>query len=239
MADTTVLGSAPSTKEPASPGAGGAAGVSAWLRTRVARQRAALVEAGSAFALSRLVLVAVSFIATSRLPLHGATTPQRPQSWLLAWYHWDAVAYIRIAQHGYAAPATTAFFPLWSLLIRGLGRLFGGSLEANYLAGLLLANACFFAALVLLYRLLATQIAPEVARVALICLAFHPYALFFFAGYTESLFLLLCVAIFLLLRRDELWAWWFAGVCGFFAALTRQTALALAVPMLVVALQRF
>src|SRR5262249_53553555 len=160
---------------------------------QVVGQKTALVEAGWVFVLSRLMLLAVSFTATSRFPLHGATGPQSLRSQLLAWYHWDAIAYVRIARHGYASPSSTAFFPLWSLLMRGLGGLFGGSLEADYVAGLLLANACFYAALVLLYHLLASQFAPEVARVALICLAFHPYALFFFAGYTESLFLLLCV----------------------------------------------
>jgi hypothetical protein len=185
------------------------------------------------------VLLSVTYVATTIFPLRGETAPQSRHSQFYAWYHWDAVAYIRIARQGYASPSDVAFFPFWSLLIRGLGGLFGGSIRADYLAGLLLANACFYAALVLLYHLLATQFAPEVARIALICLAFQPYALFFFAGYTESLFLLLCVAVFLLLRRDDAWSGWLAGGLGFFAALTRQIALALAVPMVLVAVQRF
>jgi len=90
--------------------------------------------------------------------------------------------------------------------------------------------------LVVFYRLLSEDFEPTVAKNALFYLAFYPYALFFFAGYTESLFLLLCLATFLLLRYER---WWLAGLCGFLAALTRSPGVLLAVPFLVIFLQRF
>ena len=78
-----------------------------------------------------------------------------------------------------------------------------------------------------------------VARNALFYLAFYPYALFFFAGYSESLFLLLCLAIFFFLQRGNSLDWWFAGFFGFLAALTRAAGITLVVPFLVVWIQRF
>ena len=76
------------------------------------------------------------------------------------------------------------------------------------------------------------------ARNALYYLAFYPYALFFFAGYTESLFLLLCLAVFFFLQRGKALDWWLAGLCGFLAALTRSPGIVLTIPFVIVFLQR-
>ena len=101
-----------------------------------------------------------------------------------------------------------------------------------------MANGCFYLALVLLYRLLCLDFEPTLASRALFYLACSPYALFFFAGYTESFSLLLSAAVFLLLRRGRIPDLWLAGLLGFLAVLTRSPGLLLAIPMLVVALQR-
>jgi len=93
--------------------------------------------------------------------------------------------------------------------------------------------------LVLLYELIAADFDAYTARRALFYLSFAPYALFFFAGYTESLFLLLCVATFLVLRRGRARDWWCAGMLGFLASFTRSSGVALAVPYLVFYIQRF
>ncbi|HYX48453.1 MAG TPA: hypothetical protein VE843_01830, partial [Ktedonobacteraceae bacterium] len=69
--------------------------------------------------------------------------------------------------------------------------------------------------------------------------AFYPYALFFFVGYSESLFLLLSVAIFSLLRRGKMLDWWFAGGIGFLAALTRSTGVLLSIPYLIMYVHHF
>jgi len=93
--------------------------------------------------------------------------------------------------------------------------------------------------LVLLYRLLAEDFEPDTARRALFYLAFSPYAIFFFLGYTESLFLLLSIGIFLLLRRGKPLDWWLAGLLGFLAMLTRSSGIILAIPYFVIYIQRF
>jgi hypothetical protein len=204
----------------------------------------AFKEATGVFLLSRLIILLVSYIGVVMFPPSGQSTASncvasiRPC--VLTWYHWDAVAYVRIAGQGSSSTPDTAFFPFWPLLEHIGGFLLGSSFpDAYYFAGLLLANLCFYFVLVLFYHLLSEEFEPALAKRALYYLAFYPYAMFFFAGYTESLFLLLCLAVFLLLRRGKAFDWWLAGLLGFCAALTRSAGVILAVPFFVVYLQRF
>jgi Gpi18-like mannosyltransferase len=201
-------------------------------------------EAGWVFALSRALILVITVFSVAMFPPSGQVAPVHCSAsfdpCLYAWYHLDAIAYVNIAHHGYTFNPDTAFFPFWPLLEHFGGLLLGGSFpKAYYLAGLLLANICFYFALVLLYRLLAQDFEASLARRALFFLAFYPYALFFFAGYTESLFLLLTLALFLVLRRGKAIDWWLAGLFGLVATATRSTGIILAIPFLVVYIQRF
>jgi len=139
----------------------------------------------------------------------------------LSWWRWDAVHYVQIAYSGYSGKLLTVFFPLFPLLMHSVGFLLGGSIIADYAAGLILANSCFYGVLVLFHHLVSKDFGHRVARYALVYLAFAPYGIFFFVGYTESLFLLLTLAFFLFLRRGKPLDWWLAGLCGFLAAFTR------------------
>src|SRR5205085_11985059 len=122
----------------------------------------------------------------------------------------------------------------WSLTQRLGGLVLGGSFPNSfYFAGLFLANILFYFVLVLLYRLLAEDFDPQLARKALFILAFSPYALFFFAGYSEPLFLVSCLSVFLLLRRGRPGDWWLAGILAYLAVLTRSSGIALGLPYLV------
>jgi hypothetical protein len=206
--------------------------------------RTAWKEAAWIFGLSRLMILLVSYVGITVFPLAGQASPVKCSAslnpCLLAWFHWDAVAYVNIAHHGYIYIPDTAFFPLWPLIEHFGGLLLGGHFPNSfYIAGLLLANLCFYFALVLLYCLLAQDFEPSMARRALFYIAFAPYALFFFAGYTESLFVLLSIGLFLLLRRGNSLDWWLAGLLGFLAALTRSSGIILVIPYLVVYVQRF
>jgi Gpi18-like mannosyltransferase len=213
--------------------------------------KTALKEAGWVFLVSRAVILFVTYIAISLLPVFGnykghtvsfltCTQGIQPNPCWFAWYRWDANAYVRIAHQGYAATQDVAFFPLWPTLERGVGLILGGVYPMSYyVAGLLLSNLFFFVALILLYCLLAEDFEHSVARRALFYLSFYPYALFFFAGYTESIFLMLCLGIFLLLRRGNEMDWWFAGGLGLLATLTRSTGILLIVPFLVLYIKRY
>ncbi|HLW03134.1 MAG TPA: mannosyltransferase family protein [Ktedonobacterales bacterium] len=147
---------------------------------------------------------------------------------LFSWARWDAVRYLNIALNGYNAPILAAFFPLYPLLVHIAGQPFGDA--GVYIAGLLISNIAFFFALWALRVLAERECGPEAASRATIYLALFPTALFFFAPYNESLFLLLALGCFLALRRG--W-WWRAGVLGLLATLTRSAGLFLVAPFMV------
>ena len=110
---------------------------------------------------------------------------------------WDAHHYLHLARFGYGdQPMSLAFYPLWPFLIRVTAPLFGGNFT---LAALVLANAFSLVALVLLHRLVARRFDESIATRTLVLMLAFPGALFLCFPYTESLFFLLCVALFWLL----------------------------------------
>lgn len=206
--------------------------------------RTAWKEAARVFVFSRLMIIFVSFISIVLLPLLGLRTSihctPNITSCLFSWYHYDAQAFVRIAYYGYSQTQDTAYFPLLPLLEHVGAFFLGGSYPGSYyFVGLLIANCCFYFALVLLYCLLSEDFDPTVAKRGLLYFAFSPYALFFFLGYTESLFALLIIAFFILLRREKLKHLWLAGFLGFLATLTRSSGIILVIPFLVMYVQRF
>jgi Mannosyltransferase (PIG-V) len=208
--------------------------------------RTALKESGWVFLISRIAIVLVSYIGIVLLPQKGAALPVactggiRGNPCTLLWLHWDAAAYVRVAHQGYAFAPDVAFFPLWPLVMHYVGLALGGRFPFSYyLAGLLLSNICFFFTLVLLYILLAEDFEPSLARRVLFYFSFYPFALFFFLGFSEALFLLLCVAVFLCLRRSGALDWWYAGGLGFLAVLTRSSGVLLCLPFLLVYVRHF
>ncbi|MBX5448464.1 mannosyltransferase family protein [Thermogemmatispora sp.] len=208
--------------------------------------RSAWKEAAWAFGLSRLLLLLVTYVGGVLLrPKNMASIPcvqNGLRFCLLGWYRWDAEAFGRIAHVGYRSIADVAFFPLWPWLIRLGAAVLGNHFPLSFLLSeLLLSNLFFFGALILLYILARESLAcdPLQARKLLWYLTFYAYAIFFFAGYSESLFLFLTLAIFLLLQGAALWRWWLAGLLGCAAALTRSTAIVLMVPFLFFSVERF
>jgi hypothetical protein len=144
------------------------------------------------------------------------------------WARWDSDWYVQIAQHGYVWPsARPAFFPLYPLLVGGLGHLVGGHYVPAGVLVSLVAGACAF---VLFYRLAELKLGATDAVRATFFLAIFPTTLFFGAVYSESLFLLVSVAAFLLAERGR---FRLAGAAAGLAALTRPVGLAL-VPALAI-----
>ena len=204
-------------------------------------------EAACIFVLSRLVIVILTYLGVSlfavnkTLNLINCFTDTK--ACLLSWMHYDVSSYINISMQGYVSARATAFFPLFPLLLRLPGTLLGGSIFDYYVAGIVLSNVFFLFASVILYLLVEDLFDASTARNALFYTAFAPYALFFFIGYTEALFLLLCLLTFFYLHRaaqnQSLLYWWLAGLCGFLAALSRSQGLLLTMPFFVVYGQHF
>ena len=152
---------------------------------------------------------------------------------------WDANWYLVIAHHGYhpALGAYTAsrdaFFPLYPLgirLIAGLG-------VPAVAAGVLLSTGALALALYGLHRLTALELGEpgtrlagherDVTRLAVYVCAFAPMAFFLSAVYSESLYLVLSIALFWSARQGR---WGYVGVLGALAGATRSTGLVLVLP---------
>jgi Gpi18-like mannosyltransferase len=188
---------------------------------------------------SRLFVFAFAVLARSTLAIHRPSNAlHTPASDLYhgvlgrllnGWANGDAAWYLTIAEHGYQQRFSQAFFPLYPLLIH----LLGGSGRGATVAGIALSLICFLVAALLLYRLTARLLGARTALWTIVFLALAPTSFFFQAIYSESLFLLLTVALFFFAERQQ---WLLAGLAGLLATLTRSTGVLLALPLLLFAL---
>ncbi len=138
---------------------------------------------------------------------------------------WDGTWYQRIADYGYDPTVAhgngVAFSPLYPMLVRYVHAYLPVSL---LVAGVLISSACFFAAMIVLYRLVERRSGQRVARRVIWLTAFFPTAYLFSSVYTESLYLLVTVATFALLEYRRVIA---ASLMGTLAVLTRPTGILL------------
>ncbi len=217
------------------------------MRTRLAELRVSPVRSPASvaiFAWSRAAVWAAALFAwlvfePNRHPLAARwddPSLTRDLGWVTdVWARWDSVWFLRIAEHGYGAAssgAAAAFYPLYPLTLAGAGR----ALDGHYvLAGILVSLAAALAAFLLLYRLAEDRLGAEGARRAVLYLAVFPMSLFLQAVYSESLFLALALAAFLLAERRH---WLGAGAAAGLAVLTRVTGVALLPALAIMAWRR-
>lgn len=178
------------------------------------------------FVATRTAVIVIAELAAVIIGQRAGTHVQESSNLLLnVWSRWDGVHYLDIATQGYQG-TDMAFFPLFPMMIRVLGGLMGNHL----VAGILIANASFFFALLYLYKLLEHEYDRSVARRAIFYVSIFPTALFFSAVYTESLFFMLTVASFYYMRAHR---WWLAGIIGIFASMSRVEGVLLVVPFVI------
>lgn len=144
------------------------------------------------------------------------------------WQRFDTQRYMRIARDGYAQEEDSVFPPLYPWLVRGLSSVLGGGTAARLAAGLLISNLATLGLLILLYRVVATELGAQHATRTLVYLVLFPTGFFLFAAYTESLFVLLALGSFWAGRNGR---YPLAGILGFLAAATRLTGWVLVVPL--------
>jgi len=135
---------------------------------------------------------------------------------LRPWANFDGVHYLTIAKSSYSAQYTQAFFPLYPLIIRGLGNLF---FAKNYLvSGLFISGLFWILSLWVLIRLVEIDFDQKIAWQTAIFLLLFPTSFYFIGLYAESLFLFLALASFYFARKGK---WWQAGFFGAFASATK------------------
>lgn len=186
-----------------------------------------------------IVLAAIAaglFDARAAVNVPGWIAPPLDHGWhgvFTALERQDALWFLRIASTGYAtSDGSAAFFPLYPLLVRLVSWLLGGH---TLLAATLVSNVAFFGSLLVLYDLTVRERSAPVARRTIVYLAVFPTAFFFFAPYSESLFLLLSLVAFRQASRDR---WATAATAGALAALTRSIGVVLAPALIVMAFER-
>jgi len=180
------------------------------------------------FLIWRIVDVFVAFVAPRLIPYLGFFAYQKD----LASYHlpkiisslanFDGLYYLRIAQRGYQQ-YEQVFFPFYPFLVR----IFSPVFINNYLmSGLFISNLSFLLGLIIFYKYLLLTMKPF-SHLTIIFFLLFPTSFFFGVAYTEGLFFLLIILSLYFLKKNRLF---FAGFCGFLAALTRVQGVLLIIP---------
>jgi hypothetical protein len=220
----------------------------AWKAWIIARP--ALVDALLAFGLTRAVVLLVGLIAVSAIgfPPDSGQLGSGRQAVSGLGARFDANWYASIATGGYDWDGSfdrqqnIAFFPAYPMLMRAAGTLTGAlnstlSPERRLFrltgCGLAISLAAFLWASWYFARLARELLDDEHAGGALWLLAAYPFAVFFSAVYTESLFLLAALGAWYSLRHRRFVA---GSMWGLLAGLARPNGFFLSVPLGLIAL---
>lgn len=142
------------------------------------------------------------------------------------WQRWDACWYTKIATFWYEPQElSVSFWPLFPFLTGLLAPAFGFS---PALSGLVVNGIAYVTAMVGLYRLVAGDLDPVIARRTMVLISIFPSAFFLFAPFTEALFLALAVWTIVAARERR---WLLAGAVGLLAGLTRIQGVFLVFPV--------
>ena len=144
--------------------------------------------------------------------------------------HWDAWHYSVIANFGYAGPVRWAFYPLYPLTVRALGRLTGLQTRPD-LVGVIFSTFVFALFCLLQARLSNSAderlhaLKPETLW-GWLCFLSWPASWVFHSHHTEALFLLLSFGAFVAARKGR---WLAAALLAGLCALTRNQGVFVAV----------
>lgn len=203
------------------------------------------------FLATRLMVLIVAFFAVVTFGLGTPGFVVAPDVMTNLPARFDAGYYADIALRGYDRgrvfdrQRNIAFFPAMPMLMRLVAPAFGtkdpearrDSRTARVLwGGTVVSLAAFLFALWYLMRLGTVLLDPERAASAVLLLACYPFACFFNAPYTESLFLLGSIAAGYHLHMRQFIR---AAVWGLIVGLTRPNGFMLCVPLALLALQQW
>ena len=213
-----------------------------WHHARRWARSVALREAAAVLVGSRPALFFVGLLAVLMIGYPPGAPPWRDYDTELLNLplRWDTGWYLQIAQSGYsyipaagaAAQQNIVFFPAYPIVTRIAALLLGNYQFSYVAAGTLVSLVAFLFALAYLYAFARDEIGEERAPAALWLIAAYPFALFFGAIYTESLYLLAALGAFHHLRRREFVR---AGLWGLVVGLTRPNGALLTIPLALLA----
>ncbi len=164
--------------------------------------------------LYKLFLFIFIFSSLELLPNLGLNGQQ--PNWTTCFLPWDTSNYLMISGQGYTEGSKiNAFYPLWPLVMLLASPI---TLGNHLVAGLLMSNIFSFLAIVLFHYRTSRSFNPRIADIATMLLLAFPASFFYVFPYSESLFLLLIILLFLCLDSEK---YWLLAVVSFFLPLTR------------------
>jgi Gpi18-like mannosyltransferase len=174
------------------------------------------------FVIWRLLLFVLSIIALylpfkDSFPYRESVLVPYGSPLLYSWGNFDGVHYLGIIQKGYFANFTQAFFPLFPIIVK-----FFDLFHTPLITGLVLNHIFLFSALVVLVKLIKLEKLTKHTSLILFLILLFPTSFFFVSLYTESLFLLLTVSCFYMMRRQKFLA---AVILAAIASATRVTGI--------------
>lgn len=187
------------------------------------------------FLLTRAIAVVAALVAEGLILPQGQTRGAPILGSLTAW---DGFFYLDIAVNGYSpdpvagAYANVAFPPLYPALVALTSLV--TPLPAG-VAGIVVANAAFAVALILLVRLGVPYVGAERSFVAAGLLVVYPFASVYAMAYAESLFLMLMLATFLAAERRSRMM---TGLLFALTTLCRLQGVALLLPLALIMLRQ-
>lgn len=172
----------------------------------------------------RLLSAALAMAINTAFPLdqpRQMTVFAEPSTFWDTFARYDSGWYEGIARNGYSyAPggrSNIAYFPVYPMLMRYAGRLFGRYHAAFYFGGIVVSWTSYVLAMIALYYLARLDLDREHAERAVLLISVFPFSFFFGMIYSESTYLLFTVLAFLWFRTR----WWIIG--GLAAALAIAT----------------
>ena len=143
------------------------------------------------------------------------------------WNKWDSIHYLNLAKNGYSVSGENAklivFYPFYPLLVRIAAVI----LKNHLLSGVVVSNLCLGVGCYYLYKLVKIDFDEETALRSVKYMLIYPFSFFFGIAYTESTFVALSIMALYYMRKNK---WFLAGICGFFAALTKNQGIILIIP---------
>ena len=141
------------------------------------------------------------------------------------WERWDGCWYTNIAANGYVMKDSVSFWPLYPAFASFAGQLLGGDIA---LGGMIVNGVAYVLAMVGLVRLVRLDFGRRVADRTVLFISVFPAAFYFFAPFSEAVFLASAVwAIYG--ARQHLWL--VAGVAAMLAGFSRIQGIFLMLPI--------
>jgi hypothetical protein len=182
----------------------------------------------------RIGLLIVAAVVTS---IVGFLFPYPNFEWLIGlgrkiplvwtWGEFDGIHYLTIAENGYIAEYTQAFFPVFPQLVRLAKWFFGVNILES---GLIVANVVSLLAVLVFWRLLRLDYSESLSRRILWLFLLFPTSFYLVSVYSEGVFLALVFLSFLAARKGH---WLAAGLVGAVASATRPVGIFLLPALLV------